>query len=1284
MSIAGALFKRPPTCVLRCCPAYQTKILGEMLPQTDRESAVHLTAIRRALARRNAAVMVGAGFSRNAEGGERLSTWPQLSAELVRRLDPTADPSAFSIGTVTQLGEQFARVFSEPALEDFLKEMVPDERVRPGPLHDDLLRLEWSEIFTTNYDTLLERAAEKMFERAHFTVCSREDIPLSKVLGTRRIVKLHGSFPSQRPFIFTEEHYRTYPERFAPFVNLVRQSLLENVFCLVGFSGDDPNFLHWLGWVRDMLDGASLPVYLFLDRPPAFGQRRLLEARGVTPVVLPEADSGDPRDYAGRYRKLLNALAEPLERPALEWGAIHRASSARTGSETKDQQYALWLDDCEQLAALRRGYPGWLLAPRSVRQRFRLSTSRFVELLHEQWLRERLERESPTLRMALFALYAWQREVLLAPLDDEVAECALSLLPSTPTLQIDGSEDELRLQLHRFGVASLSDAKQQWQSLALSLLRWARQGLRDDKFDLVSRLLGNANDAFASDVISNERVHLLLQRAQRQKARDALTAWKVRSADPYMLVRHAVLTAEVGDIDGAIGACNAAIQQVRESQKIKPKDPLLVSQEAWACLITDRLQQGRNVWLPAELKSEEIAIEDLSERLQTLAARGYSPQRELEQVESALGAEAMASFERDHRFRTFDIGRTAPVRRFGLTSEFRAKMTAASEFLELAERTGLLPRMPGVQFHSWSYLQAAWWIQYNDSRARVHGILMRTVSLDALKPKDPTMPPHRTGWLSRFQVALFSSEEATEICLRLLAEVEDCVSRNAEHPDNRVAVAFELEVFSRLVVRIENPAVALELGERIVRFHQNAGLVQDSANWPHLATALKRCAEALPSTLVRNLIKAAASVSTPPQVSRRPHGWFHLTELLFEPAPPAPTTTELADWRPVVIAAAQALEKEQTSFNWAAFSALKALGMLTPEDQQRGSAVLWNGKTAWPTSQVLRPSAAFRWPAPPSGVDIRKAFAEWLRERPIAKFRVDAGGSFGKGWRGESDDHFLEAVVDAMECKSLTADDYGAVTKTIAAWWREEGAAILQVIPRLPEIGDDLDSRLDLVDQILWEGMCLLRSDRGFPTSGVEVGIRALVDAFVDAGRPLKRLSLQRSLEANDLVEANHQLHEIAHAFLGNNEMQIHISGAVVQSLIESADMFYAAQVEVIFDALAAAAMARRLPGTLRSMQLLANVALTRPSLLAERHWHACRAALELFAEELHYGSAARAHDVVDDGVPTHRFVCVQLADALRRSVSCVTNAEIIDHWLKAAASDPLPELRFSRFSIKN
>ena len=43
-----------------------------------------------------------------------------------------------------------------------------------------------------------------------------------------RIVKLHGTFPSLEPFIFTEEDFRSYPREFAPFVNLAQQVLLEN------------------------------------------------------------------------------------------------------------------------------------------------------------------------------------------------------------------------------------------------------------------------------------------------------------------------------------------------------------------------------------------------------------------------------------------------------------------------------------------------------------------------------------------------------------------------------------------------------------------------------------------------------------------------------------------------------------------------------------------------------------------------------------------------------------------------------------------------------------------------------------------------------------------------------------------------------------------------------------------------------------------------------------------------------------------------------------------------
>ena len=102
------------------------------------------------------------------------------------------------------------------------------------------------------------------------------------------LLKLHGSFPSNTPFILTEEDFRTYPKRFAPFVNLVQQAMMENAVCLVGFSGDDPNFLSWSGWVRDNMTGHNPRIYLcnILNLRP--GERMVLEDRGVIPIDLSE------------------------------------------------------------------------------------------------------------------------------------------------------------------------------------------------------------------------------------------------------------------------------------------------------------------------------------------------------------------------------------------------------------------------------------------------------------------------------------------------------------------------------------------------------------------------------------------------------------------------------------------------------------------------------------------------------------------------------------------------------------------------------------------------------------------------------------------------------------------------------------------------------------------------------------------------------------------------------------------------------------------------------------
>ena len=224
----------------------------------------HINRVRDALWRRfgnGATVMVGSGFSRNAlpirpDSGV-LPTWKDVAKHLYGDLYPDADGKGNC--DALRIAQEYEAAFGQGELEHKLARVVRDGDFKPGPMHRRLMQLPWQDVYTTNWDTLLERSRSMALDRHYSLTINKDEIPMSR---RPRIVKLHGSLPSQFPLIVTEEDYRTYPTKFAPFVNTVQQSMMETVFCLIGFSGDDPNFLRWSAWVRDNLGPSAPKIYL--------------------------------------------------------------------------------------------------------------------------------------------------------------------------------------------------------------------------------------------------------------------------------------------------------------------------------------------------------------------------------------------------------------------------------------------------------------------------------------------------------------------------------------------------------------------------------------------------------------------------------------------------------------------------------------------------------------------------------------------------------------------------------------------------------------------------------------------------------------------------------------------------------------------------------------------------------------------------------------------------------------------------------------------------------------
>lgn len=247
------------------------------------------------------AVMVGAGMSLNSNplsgASARLPTWDELSRAMFEEIYPlitkgTDDQKRdleekYRRSNPLRIASEYEAAFKRGKLNSFLLESIPDENHEPSDIHKLLLSLPWKDVFTTNYDRLLEWT--DLPERPYQVVQSVKELAIAE---SPRIIKLHGSFPANEPFIITEDDYRTYPKCFAPFVNTVLQSLIENPLVLIGFSGDDPNFLEWIGWIRDELGEYHSLIYLVGLLSLTNVDRALLARRGVTPIDLsPVSDS---------------------------------------------------------------------------------------------------------------------------------------------------------------------------------------------------------------------------------------------------------------------------------------------------------------------------------------------------------------------------------------------------------------------------------------------------------------------------------------------------------------------------------------------------------------------------------------------------------------------------------------------------------------------------------------------------------------------------------------------------------------------------------------------------------------------------------------------------------------------------------------------------------------------------------------------------------------------------------------------------------------------------------
>ena len=765
---------------------------------------------------RGAAVMVGSGFSRHASLNDPSipppPLWNDFSNQMQQQLYPKGDAPSDPL----RLAQEYKASLGEPGLDGLIQSLIQDEKWEPSDLHKTLLSMPWSDVLTTNWDTLLERTPLIETERTYDVVRSIEDISRT---SAPRIVKLHGSFPANRPFIFTEEDFRTYPRRFAPFVNLAQQVILENELCLIGFSGEDPNFLQWAGWVRDNLGSASRHIRLVgvLNLSPS--RREMLKQQNVTPVDLSPLVENLQNDvkHSKAIAIFLNWLAasKPIDnhiwnRPSKE--AFSSSSTLGSAQPSLHDLSEAWKND-------RMNHPAWLVTPGGTQRSLRHETSRHYP--SQAILSEDVDTEE---KMRFLFELTYRHKVAFWPLSAVYAKI----------IQVsysNGGEKHL-LQSEQTQLCSfmLAEARRTWN--------W-------QSFDFWASSLEQTLDPSAT-------VELLYEKALRAKQElDLVTLHEIVNAisgdDPVWKLRQGMLYTFLHKDKKAAECFRSALQEIRDRRAKDKQSIWLLSREAWAAWVF----QSAKFELREKIGEYAHKFSDWPTRYAQKKCDPWS----YTEFTQRVTADALA--------KSLDRGEiTTPLFDPGHYRDNSASVTYVSHtevssfdlITRLQETVGLPSRIGNVNLLSTQF-------------ERAFTSLNRTGESDFFNAAS-IVANYDKGLMevafNRIEIAKIPKDAVSRLATALRKATEYYLS-NSEKDDrkNRAIdrIRINIEIISRLCVR-ESPENAqlyflwaVELCGR------------DSANdwwlYKHIGNVLKRCVKSLPKNQRKNIAETAIFLPLP-------------------------------------------------------------------------------------------------------------------------------------------------------------------------------------------------------------------------------------------------------------------------------------------------------------------------------------------------------------------------------------------------------------------------------------
>lgn len=244
----------------------------------------------------NCVLFVGAGIGHNvtAKGGGPAPGATELAKRLATRygLEPGPDPDLAKVSQVVEIrkGREQLLAFLKTELEG----LEPDEDLRW------LLSLTWRAIFTTNYDSAIERCYELNADptQTPIVIATNSEAKSYDPHFEVPVFHLHGSLFTEGgrgAVLVTEQDYATFRDRRSMLFEVFRYQYATTPILYVGYSHNDPNWRMVTAELRAEFGTASPPPSFRLTPDTPELDREILFSQGVTTI---DGDLGSLRQSA--------------------------------------------------------------------------------------------------------------------------------------------------------------------------------------------------------------------------------------------------------------------------------------------------------------------------------------------------------------------------------------------------------------------------------------------------------------------------------------------------------------------------------------------------------------------------------------------------------------------------------------------------------------------------------------------------------------------------------------------------------------------------------------------------------------------------------------------------------------------------------------------------------------------------------------------------------------------------------------------------------------------------